>query len=147
MTAAKLDCTQDTGRSRAKRSQTLLSTNSKLTEASSRACLCCAPFNAHGYVQSPVLEDGAVAIKQYLAHRQSRVDEVLSALRDVGKVPGGATARELTISIYQNLPSSLMLAAERSLTLALLKLESDGLAQRRNIERDGDEVELWQARH
>lgn len=96
-----------------------------------------------------MLEDGAVAIKQYLAHRQSRVDEVLSALRDVGKVPGGATARELTISIYskQNLPSSLMLAAERSLTLALLKLESDGLAQRRNVERDGDEVELWQARH
>ena len=35
-----------------------------------------------------MLEDGAVAITQYLAHRQSRVDEVLAALRDVGKVLG-----------------------------------------------------------
>ena len=80
-----------------------------------------------------------------LAHRQSRVDEVLAALRGVAK---GATAREMTVAIYskQDLPDALMLAAERSLTLALLKLESDGLAQRRSVERDGDELELWEAR-
>ena len=78
-------------------------------------------YPAHG----PAIEDGSGKIREYIAHRRAREEEILAQL--------GAAARsvgEIVAVVYAAYPASLHAAAAQSVGHHLRKLERDGRARR-----------------
>jgi glyoxylase-like metal-dependent hydrolase (beta-lactamase superfamily II) len=78
-------------------------------------------YPGHG----PAVWSPAEKLREYLAHRRLREEQVIDAL-----AVGPSTPQELVESIYQDVPRELHPAAARSVLAHLLKLEREGLAAR-----------------
>jgi len=78
-------------------------------------------YPAHG----PCIEDGEAKIREYIAHRQLRDTQVLSAMDN-----GAQTVGEIVKIVYAAYPEALHAAAGQSVTSHLRKLEHEGRAQR-----------------
>ncbi len=76
---------------------------------------------AHG----PAIEDPLALIARYLAHRQHREVQVLTALES-----GRTTVRAIVDRIYTGLAPALVPMADETVLAHLVKLEQDGLARR-----------------
>jgi glyoxylase-like metal-dependent hydrolase (beta-lactamase superfamily II) len=74
-------------------------------------------YPAHG----PLIPDGEAKIREYIAHRQNREDEILSALG-----AGPLAISEIVARVYAEYPPSLHAAAGESVGSHLRKLESEG---------------------
>ena len=68
----------------------------------------------------PVIESPRTLIDQYLAHREARDAQILTALRD-----GRVTASEIARVVYGSLTPALMAAAEDSVLAHLKKLRDE----------------------
>jgi endoribonuclease LACTB2 len=80
-------------------------------------------FPAHG----PVIDDPAALIRYYIEHRAERESQVQSALQS-----GARTIDDLLARIYPGLQPALEPMARESLLAHLIKLESEGRAERRD---------------
>lgn len=69
----------------------------------------------------PPIRDVDAFIGAYIAHRQERVDQILSALKT-----GPASIRDLTPRLYADIDSKLWPAASRSMQAAMIHLERLG---------------------
>jgi len=78
-------------------------------------------YPAHG----PCIEDGVAKVREYIAHRLERENQILTALRG-----GAATVREVVKIVYAAYPEALHAAAGQSVGSHLRKLESDGRVER-----------------
>jgi endoribonuclease LACTB2 len=78
-------------------------------------------YPAHG----PAIEDGAGKIREYIAHRRAREEEILAEL---GSAPRGVA--EIVAVVYAAYPASLHAAAAQSVGHHLRKLEREGRARR-----------------
>lgn len=70
----------------------------------------------------PELADLPSTAREYLAHREQRLDQVRSALKDLG---AGATARQVVEVVYADVDQSLWLPAESSVRAQLEYLRSE----------------------
>jgi ribonuclease/clavin/mitogillin len=77
-------------------------------------------YPAHG----PLIQDGQAKIREYIAHRQMREDQILAALG-----AGPLTIPEIVAQIYADYPPSLHGPAGESVGSHLRKLESEGRAR------------------
>ena len=77
-------------------------------------------YPGHG----PHLDDGCGKLREYIAHRDTRFRQIKAALDEYGS--RGASARELTRSIYLGTPENLMEAAMHNVIVVLQKLAEDG---------------------
>ena len=78
-------------------------------------------YPAHG----PCIEDGAAKIREYIAHRLEREEQILAALgRGAPDVPA------IVEIVYAAYPKALHAAAGQSVTSHLQKLERDGRVRR-----------------
>ena len=73
----------------------------------------------------PVIDDPDDAIDRYIAHRESREQQVLAALHD-----GHQTTEALALHIYRGLDPALAPAATDTILAHLVKLEQDGVVKR-----------------
>jgi glyoxylase-like metal-dependent hydrolase (beta-lactamase superfamily II) len=78
-------------------------------------------YPGHG----PAVWSPAEKLREYLAHRRLREEQVIEGL-----ARGPSTPQELVESIYQDVPRELHPAAARSILAHLLKLEREGRAVR-----------------
>ena len=76
-------------------------------------------YPAHG----PLIRDGEMKIREYIAHRQKREDQILAALGE-----GPLAISEIVVRIYAGYPDSLYQAAGESVGSHLRKLENEGRA-------------------
>ena len=76
---------------------------------------------AHG----PVIDDPMPLLRNYIAHRREREQQVIAALR-----AGDATPDAIVTRVYTGLKDSLVPLARESVVAHLLKLERDGRARR-----------------
>jgi glyoxylase-like metal-dependent hydrolase (beta-lactamase superfamily II) len=84
-------------------------------------------YPAHG----PRIGDGVGKVREYIAHRRAREEQIVAALAaGIADVPG------MVRRIYVGYPESLFAAAGQSVTAHLLKLEREGRA-RRDAASDG----------
>ena len=83
-------------------------------------------YPAHG----PRIPDGTAKLREYIAHRRQREEEIVAALRE-----GLASIREVVKRVYVAYPELLHAAAAESVCSHLLKLEREGRAAR----WDGDD--------
>jgi glyoxylase-like metal-dependent hydrolase (beta-lactamase superfamily II) len=83
-------------------------------------------YPGHG----PVVLDAVAKLDEYLEHRAMREQQVLAGLRD-----GRRTPEEMVEEIYADQPSELHSLAARSVLAHLLKLETEGRAEKRT--KDG----------
>jgi glyoxylase-like metal-dependent hydrolase (beta-lactamase superfamily II) len=81
-------------------------------------------YPAHG----PRIDDPDLVISEYLSHRRHREHQVIDAL-----AAGHATVEAIADSIYDGLPSALMMAARENVRAHLEKLRAEGRAS-----ADGD---------
>ena len=88
----------------------------RLLEASPAAL-----FPAHG----PRIDDGPTKIREYIAHRLAREEQILQTLRD-----GHRQIKAMVSIIYAAYPKALHAAAGQSVASHLLKLESEGRVNR-----------------
>ena len=82
-------------------------------------------YPGHG----PTLEDGVVALGDYVEHRMARVRQVAALLGgEEAAGPGrrGWTAEEVTRVLYAGVPEKLIPPATSVTTLVLRKLRDDG---------------------
>ena len=84
-------------------------------------------YPGHG----PVALDAVAKLEEYLDHRATREEQVLSALAE-----GPRTPAEMVAEIYQAYPPEVLALAERSVLAHLLKLESEGRVDKRT--KDGE---------
>ena len=82
-------------------------------------------YPAHG----PCIEDGPGKLREYIAHREEREQQILHAMD-----AGAASVREIVKIVYAAYPEALHAAAGQSVTSHLLKLEREGTAARSNEE-------------
>jgi glyoxylase-like metal-dependent hydrolase (beta-lactamase superfamily II) len=73
----------------------------------------------------PELPDVAATAREYLAHREERLDQVRAALRELGP---DATARQIVEHVYRDVDESLWTPAEWSVRAQLDYLRSTGEA-------------------
>ena len=78
-------------------------------------------YPAHG----PVIEDGPAKLRQYLAHRAEREQQIVAALGQ-----GPAPIATVVARVYTDVPQALHAAAAHSVAAHLRKLEREGRAQR-----------------
>lgn len=78
-------------------------------------------YPAHG----PLIEDGPAKIREYIAHRDDREREILTALE-----PEPLAVREIVKIVYAAYPQVLHAAAGQSVTQHLLKLERENRVHR-----------------
>jgi glyoxylase-like metal-dependent hydrolase (beta-lactamase superfamily II) len=78
-------------------------------------------YPAHG----PRIDDGSAKIREYIAHRQEREQQILAALGD-----GRERIPEMVAQIYAAYPASLHAAAAQSVCAHLLELEREGRVSR-----------------
>jgi len=83
-------------------------------------------YPGHG----PVVLRAMAKLDEYLEHRATRERQVLESLGSERRTP-----QEMVGDIYQGYPPEVLEAAARSVFAHLLKLESEGLAEKRT--RDG----------
>ena len=81
-------------------------------------------FPAHG----PKIEDGIAKVREYIAHRLEREQQILAALAG-----GAARIAEMVAILYAAYPVALHAAAGQSVASHLLKLEAEG-----RVRREGD---------
>ena len=74
-------------------------------------------YPAHG----PLIQDGEGKIREYIAHRQKREDQILAALGE-----GPLAISEIVARLYSSYPDSLHQAAGESVGSHLRKLENEG---------------------
>jgi glyoxylase-like metal-dependent hydrolase (beta-lactamase superfamily II) len=74
-------------------------------------------YPAHG----PLIRDGEAKIREYIAHRQKREDQILAALGE-----GPRAISEIVPQIYGEYPDALQQAAGESVGSHLRKLENEG---------------------
>jgi glyoxylase-like metal-dependent hydrolase (beta-lactamase superfamily II) len=86
---------------------------------------------AHG----PVLNDAANVMLHLQAHRLKREAKVLQSLTATPTI-----VSEMVKGVYDDVPESLHLMAQRSLLAHLLKLEHDGMARRQSA----DGIDQWE---
>lgn len=89
-------------------------------------------FPAHG----PRIDDGIAKVREYIAHRLQREEQILSALRD-----GADRIAGIVAIIYAAYPVTLHAAAGQSVGAHLLKLEREGRV-RRDGPADGQPTEV-----
>ncbi len=90
-------------------------------------------YPAHG----PCIEDGPAKIREYIAHRLARDDQILAAME------GGANEVPAIVEIvYAAYPKALHAAAGQSVTSHLLKLEREGRV-RREDDGEGPTAARW----
>ncbi|ERE81801.1 endoribonuclease LACTB2 isoform X1 [Cricetulus griseus] len=77
-------------------------------------------YPGHG----PVIHNAEAKILEYISHRNSREEQILSLIRD--NFEKSFTVTELVKMIYKNVPENLHTMAERNLLLHLKKLEKEG---------------------
>jgi glyoxylase-like metal-dependent hydrolase (beta-lactamase superfamily II) len=75
-------------------------------------------YPGHG----PIVEDGPAKIREYLAHRRQRVQQVVDALA----ASGGSTVDQLVSTIYVDVPPNLVAMAARNVRANLEMLAADG---------------------
>lgn len=90
-------------------------------------------FGGRGYPgHGPVVDDGPARIREYVAHRRQREDQITATLRGANEgAPGGRAAwepMELVRVIYRDVPESLHLPARGGVVQVLEKLEKEGRA-------------------
>jgi len=78
-------------------------------------------YPAHG----PCIEDGTAKIREYIAHRRERDEQILEALGE-----GARTVPEVVKIVYAAYPEALHAAAGQSVTSHLRKLEREGRVRR-----------------
>jgi len=78
-------------------------------------------YPAHG----PRIANGEAKIREYIAHRNEREDQILAALHD-----GCARIPEIVARVYAAYPRQLHAAAGSSVCSHLIKLEREGRARR-----------------
>jgi glyoxylase-like metal-dependent hydrolase (beta-lactamase superfamily II) len=74
----------------------------------------------------PELPDAAATAREYLSHREERLDQVRGALRKLGPT---ATARQIVELVYQDVDESLWAPAEWSVQSQLAYLRTTGEAK------------------
>jgi glyoxylase-like metal-dependent hydrolase (beta-lactamase superfamily II) len=77
-------------------------------------------YPAHG----PVIEDGPAKLREYLAHRREREQQILEALRRADRIAG------IVKIVYAAYPAALHAAAGQSVASHLVKLEREGRVRR-----------------
>ena len=77
-----------------------------------------------------MIEDGSGKIREYIAHRLEREQQVLDCLER-----GSMTPMEIVRVVYAAYPEKLYDAAAQSVTQHLSKLEAEG-----RVQRDGDSL-------
>ncbi|XP_055459430.1 endoribonuclease LACTB2 [Psammomys obesus] len=77
-------------------------------------------YPGHG----PVIYNAEAKILEYISHRNSREEQIITVFRD--NFEKAFTLTELVKIIYKNVPENLHKVAERNLLLHLKKLEKDG---------------------
>lgn len=95
-------------------------------------------YPAHG----PCVEDGPAKLREYIAHRNLREQQIVSALRD-----GAERVPEIVEIVYAAYPKALHAAAGQSVASHLLKLERDGRVSRQGKGQGSDDLALtagWQ---
>ena len=80
-----------------------------------------------------VIEDGNSKIKEYIAHRQQREEEVLKALKDAGA--DSRSPMEMVKVIYKDYPKNLHEPAAKGVLQILNKLQGEGKV--RQVEEEG----------
>jgi len=78
-------------------------------------------YPAHG----PVIREGTAKVREYIAHRRQREEEILDALR-----AGRSEIADIVALVYAAYPPALHLPARSSVCSHLLKLEREGRASR-----------------
>lgn len=94
-------------------------------------------FGGRGYPgHGPVVEEGVAKIREYVAHRQQREDQVVATLRGLNGAVGRAAwePMELVRVIYADVPENLHVPAMGGVVQVLKKLEREG----RVSEEDGE---------
>jgi len=84
-------------------------------------------YPAHG----PCIEDGVAKIREYIAHRRDRDDQILAAMAE-----GAERVPDIVKIVYAAYPVALHAAAGQSVTSHLLKLEREQRVRR--DARDGE---------
>jgi glyoxylase-like metal-dependent hydrolase (beta-lactamase superfamily II) len=82
-------------------------------------------YPAHG----PRIDDGCAKIREYIAHRLAREQQILAALET-----GREEIPDIVAQVYAAYPAQLQLAARSSVCSHLLKLEREG-----RVRRDGSQ--------
>ncbi len=82
-------------------------------------------YPAHG----PRIDDGVAKIREYIAHRLEREQQILAAMRE-----GRAEIPDIVELVYAAYPAPLKLAARASVCSHLKKLEREG-----RVRREGDD--------
>lgn len=93
-------------------------------------------FGGRGYPgHGPVVADGPARIREYVAHRRAREEQITSTLRGTNEVMGRAAwePMELVKVIYRDVPENLHLPAHGGVVQVLQKLEKEDRA----YEEDG----------
>ena len=72
-----------------------------------------------------VIEDGPAKVKEYIAHRKEREEQVLKVL-EAGSKEEGITAIEIVKVVYEGVDPNLFEAAEKGVVMILRKLEGEG---------------------
>ena len=97
-------------------------------------------YPAHG----PCIEDGVAKLREYIAHRQAREQQVLAELARGPRAP-----LEIVRAMYKAYPPALHAAATQSVSAHLLKLEREGRARRDGGDGDGGDADptkaIWRA--
>lgn len=86
-------------------------------------------FRGRGYPgHGPIVEDGVAKIREYIAHRQQRQDQITATLRATNGAAGRAAwePMELVRVIYSDVPENLHVPAMGGVLQVLRKLESEG---------------------
>lgn len=100
-------------------------------------------YPAHG----PVVVGASAKLKEYIGHRQQRIDQVLGVVRTAPAT--GFTCEEVTRKLYAGIPEDLIHAAAGNTMLVLLKLQGDGKVLRASAatsRQPGDALSHWSAR-
>lgn len=79
-------------------------------------------YPGHG----PIVLDARAKLDEYVSHREERERQVLELLG-----PGPRTISDVVATIYVDYPPDVLALAERSVLAHLLKLESEGRAERK----------------
>lgn len=82
-------------------------------------------YPGHG----PVIHDAEAKILQYIAHRNTREEQILTLFRE--NFEKSFTAKELVEIIYKNIPENLHKMAEHNVSLHLKKTRK----RRKNIQK------------
>lgn len=84
-------------------------------------------YPGHG----PVVDDGPARIREYVAHRRAREEQIVATLRGANEAAGGRAAwepMELVQVIYRDVPENLHLPALGGVVQVLQKLRQEGRA-------------------